>query len=102
MVKGRCPACQTRVSETATNCPYCGYQDNELHIPIVLSKYTPFRRAWDVTEVRSPIDRLIVEQIMSTESFQQVWPTLNKIASQSCVRWKLREAWYRMRTCLLM
>ena len=79
MVKGRCPACQTRVSETATNCPYCGYQDNELHIPIVLSKYTPFRRAWDVTEVRSPIDRLIVEQIMSTESFQQVFGSANNL-----------------------
>ena len=34
--------------------------------------------------------------------FIPVWPTLNKIASQSRVKWKLREAWYRMRTCLLM
>ena len=31
-----------------------------------------------------------------------VWPTLNKIAFESCVRWKLREAWYRMHACLLM
>lgn len=31
-----------------------------------------------------------------------LWPTLNKIASRSCVRWKLRGAWYRMRACLLM
>ena len=32
----------------------------------------------------------------------QIWPTLNKIASRSCVRWKLRGASYRMRACLLM
>ena len=31
-----------------------------------------------------------------------LWPTLNKIAFESCVRWKLRGAWYRMRACLLM
>lgn len=33
---------------------------------------------------------------------REPWPTLNKIAFRSCVRWKLRGAWYRMCACLLM
>lgn len=73
MVSERCPACRTRVSETATNCPHCGYRDNDPRIPIVLSKCTPSRKAWNVAEAHSPIDRLIAERIMNAPSFQQAF-----------------------------
>ena len=45
---------------------------------------------------------LLTRLIGVLDSRHELWPTLNKIAFESCVRWKLRGAWYRMRACLLM
>jgi len=49
---------------------------------------------------RSSFTRVVTE--FPIVEIRPVWPTLNKIASRSCVRWKLRGASYRMRACLLM
>lgn len=70
MATGKCPSCQTPVSDTATTCPHCGYRDDKSGTSIISSPRTPAHPAWHTTAVPSDPDRRLIDILTSTSRIQ--------------------------------